>query len=64
MYQNRIREIRTQKGLSLTHLANLSGITAGYLCHLEQGTRKNPSIIVMEQIAKVLNKSVTEIFFK
>jgi len=36
----------------------------GYLCHLENGTRKNPSVEVMEKIAKALNTNVFEIFFE
>ncbi len=63
MYSERIREMRIRKGMSLTDLAYKSGISVGYLCHLEKGKRKNPSIEVMEQIAKALDKTVTEIFF-
>lgn len=63
MRRNRIKTIREEKGMTLYKLANLSGISAGYLCHLENGTRNNPSLEVMENIAKALNKSVTEVFF-
>ena len=49
--------------MTLRKLADLSGISVGYLCHLEQGTRKNPSLGVMEKISKSLNKSVAEVFF-
>lgn len=63
MYKNRIREYRKQKGMNLDELARKSGISTGYLCHLEKGTRANPSIQVMEQIAKVLEKNIAEIFF-
>ena len=49
--------------MTLSKLANLTGISAGYLCHLEKGSRTNPSMDVMNKIAEALNKSVTEIFF-
>ena len=63
MYKNKMREIRTSQGLQLKELAQKTGITAGYLCHLEKGTRVNPSLQIMTKIAKALNKDVTEIFF-
>ena len=63
MYHNRVKEIREQKGITLVKLSELSGISVGYLCHLEKGSRKNPSIEIMEKISIALNKSITEIFF-
>ncbi|MBO5479229.1 MAG: helix-turn-helix transcriptional regulator [Clostridia bacterium] len=63
MYKNQIREYRKQKGMNLYELADKAGISTGYLCHLEKGTRSNPSIQVMEKIAKVLGKNIAEIFF-
>lgn len=63
MYHNQIKKIREEKGLTLLKLSNLSGVSVGYLCHLERGTRNNPSIEVMERISKALNKSIAEIFF-
>ena len=64
MYANRIKIIRKEKGITLTNLAKLSGLSVGYLCHLEKGTRKNPSIEVMNNIARVLNRSIAEVFFE
>ena len=63
MYKNKVKYIRTQKGMTLLQLANLSGISVGYLCHLEKGSRYNPSTEVMENIANVLNKTIPELFF-
>lgn len=63
MYNNQIKKIREQKGITLVKLAEMSGVSVGYLCHLEKGSRKNPSIEIMEKISKALNKSIAEIFF-
>lgn len=63
MYHNQIKKIREEKGLTLLKLSSLSGVSVGYLCHLERGSRNNPSIEVMERISKALNKSIAEIFF-
>lgn len=63
MYHNQIRKVREEKGLTLLKLSDLSGVSVGYLCHLEKGSRSNPSIEVMEKIAEALNKTITEVFF-
>lgn len=63
MYSNKIKIIRKQKGITLDELSHLTGISSGYLCHLENGSRKNPSLSVMEKIAKALNRNITEVFF-
>jgi len=63
MYNNQVKKVREEKGITLVKLSEISGVSVGYLCHLEKGTRKNPSIEIMEKISKALNKSITEIFF-
>ena len=64
MYSNHIKQIRLEKGMSLIELADITGISPGYICHLEKGSRTNPSISIMEKIAKALGKSIAEIFFE
>ncbi len=63
MYKNKIREYRQEKGISMKELAEKSKISIGYLSHLENGSRKNPSTEVMERIANALDASIVEIFF-
>lgn len=63
MYYNKLRNIRKEKGMTLQKMAEITGVSAGYLCHLEKGSRTHPSIEVMEKIAKALNKTIFEIFF-
>ena len=63
MYKNQVKKAREEKGMTLVKLSEVSGVSVGYLCHLEKGSRKNPSIEIMEKISKALNKSITEIFF-
>lgn len=64
MYDNKLKMLREEKGLTMAELSELSGVSVGYICHLERGSRKNPSISTMEKIANALNKSILEIFFK
>lgn len=63
MYYNKLKSIRKAKKMTLEELAEKSGVSAGYLCHLENGSRKHPSIEVMEKIAQALDKTIFEIFF-
>lgn len=53
---NNIKKFRKEQGYTLIELANKVGISSGYLCHLENGSRKNPSINIMEKIALVLQQ--------
>lgn len=64
MYKNKIAKIRKEKGLTQEELADLVGVSVGYISHLENGTRRNPSILVMNNFAIALQKTVTEIFFE
>lgn len=64
MYSTKLKKIRLEKGMTLDKLSKLTEISSGYLCHLEKGSRRNPSIEVMNRISEALNKSITEIFFE
>ncbi len=59
---NNIRKYRIEKGYTLEKFAELVGVSTGYICHLEKGTRKNPSYEVMKKISERFNKSISEIF--
>lgn len=56
--KNRIKEIRDKKGITQTDLAQLTGLSVGYICHLERGSRTNPSYNTMVIISKALNTDV------
>lgn len=60
--ENNIYELRIQQGLSQEKLAELSHLSVGYICHLEKGSRKNPTSNTMIKISKALNKAVGEVF--
>lgn len=59
---NNIKKIREEIGLGQRELAKLTGLSGGYICHLENGSRKNPSYTTMKKIANALNKDISEIF--
>jgi len=56
-----IQRIRREKGLSQEEVAHLAEIHQTYLSGVETGKR-NPSILVVERIAKALSVDISEIF--
>ncbi len=63
MYINKMKEFRTERKMTLEKLSEKTGISIGYLSHLERGTRENPTSCIMDKIAYALNKTVSEVFF-
>lgn len=60
--KNKIKEIREEEGIKQYALAQMTGLSAGYINHLEKGTRENPSYKTMTKIATALNRNVQEVF--
>lgn len=60
--KNNIKYFRKKNNLTLLELAHICNISAGYLSHLENGSRGNPSFTVMSKIANALNENITDIF--
>ena len=49
---NKIRELREQQGIKQYALAKKAGLSAGYICILENNNRQNPSYKTLENIKK------------
>ncbi len=60
--KNKIREIRENKGITQTDLSQLTGLSVVDICHLERGSRTNPSYNTMVIISKALNTDVAVVF--
>lgn len=54
-----LRDLRKAKQLTQCELAASVGVTQAYICALERGRRKNPSINVIRKIAIALNVKTT-----
>jgi XRE family transcriptional regulator, master regulator for biofilm formation len=54
MIGRNIYEIRMKKGFTLSELAERANISKSYLSNIERNINRNPSIQVMEKIARVL----------
>jgi transcriptional regulator with XRE-family HTH domain len=59
-FGEKLKEIRTQKGLSQEKLAFKSGLHRTYISDIERGSR-NVSLINIEKIAKALGISNSEL---
>ncbi|WP_017755130.1 helix-turn-helix domain-containing protein [Calidifontibacillus oryziterrae] len=57
----KIRDLRIKRGLSLSELAKLSGVSKSYLSFIERGKQTNPSIEVVEKIAAALQTDMQSI---
>ena len=58
MIGKKIKQLRMEKGITLSTLADRSSVSKSYLSYIERGLQKNPSIQVLEKIADVLNVDV------
>jgi XRE family transcriptional regulator of biofilm formation len=54
----KIKELRIKRGLSLTELSKIAGVSKSYLSFIERGKQKNPSIEVLEKLASALKVDV------
>ncbi|PKR85981.1 helix-turn-helix domain-containing protein [Heyndrickxia camelliae] len=58
MIGQRIKNIRLQKKLSLSELAERAGIAKSYLSSIERNIQSNPSVQFLEKVSAVLGVSV------
>lgn len=57
----RLRELRTQRGLSIRALAELSGLNVNTLSLIENG-KTSPSVSTLQQVASALKTPITAFF--
>lgn len=58
---SRIRSMRTQKGLSLTELAEKAGVSKSYLSTVENGTGSRPGAAVLHKLAQTLGVTLADV---
>ena len=62
MNTNRLKEVRTERGMSISELARRSKLSRVTVADIENGFR-NPTVKTIAAICRVLNKEPNEIFF-
>jgi len=56
----KLKELRTQQGMSQTAMAKKVRVTQAYIAMLEKG-QENPTLDVLERLAKALKVTVAEL---
>jgi transcriptional regulator with XRE-family HTH domain len=56
-----VRRLRTDKGLSLTQLAEQAGVSKSYLSAVENGTGTRPGAAVLHQLATALGVTLGDV---
>ncbi|CAN7193781.1 helix-turn-helix domain-containing protein [Peribacillus frigoritolerans] len=50
----RVKSLREERKMSITELSAKSGVAKSYISSLERNLQTNPTILVLEKIAKIL----------
>lgn len=61
MIGEKIKQLRKEKKMSISELAEKAGVAKSYLSSIERNLQSNPSIQFIEKISAVLNVSVNEL---
>ncbi len=59
-----LKHLRERKGMTQVQLAEKANLTQGYLAKLESDVKRNPSLDILQRIAKALRVEVTELLRK
>ena len=57
----KIRSIRLKQGLTISELAQLSGVSSSYINRLENGERKNISVYILKKLSFCLSVPLQEL---
>ncbi|WHY76775.1 helix-turn-helix transcriptional regulator [Neobacillus sp. WH10] len=57
---SKLKGLRKDKGYSLTKLSKLTGISKSYLSLIERGIQRNPSLDILEKLAKTFAVEVDD----
>jgi len=61
---NKLKGMRIEKGLSLTKLSQLTGISKSYLSLIEREIQRNPSLEILEKLAQSFDMKVEDLVKK
>ncbi|MEY8191267.1 helix-turn-helix domain-containing protein [Peribacillus simplex] len=54
MIGNRVKSLREERKMSISELSAKSGVAKSYISSLERNLQTNPTILVLEKIARIL----------
>ena len=56
-----LKNLRQAKGMTQERLAEKAKVTRSYLAKMETGEKSNPSIAILQRLAKALRVPITEL---
>jgi transcriptional regulator with XRE-family HTH domain len=56
-----LRDLREQKGMTQAQLAKKAKVTRSYLAKMETSDQRNPSIAILQRLAKALGVPISEL---
>jgi transcriptional regulator with XRE-family HTH domain len=56
-FSHRLRKLRTEAGMTQEELARKSGISVKYIQNLESDDPKNPTLLILDKLAKGIGVS-------
>ncbi|REE90551.1 transcriptional regulator [Paenibacillus taihuensis] len=59
----RIQQLRTERSISLSELAERADVAKSYISSVERGLQSNPSIQFLEKISTALDVSIHDILY-
>lgn len=59
----RIQQLRSDKGMSISELAERAEVAKSYISNVERGLQSNPSIQFLEKVASALDVSIHSILY-
>lgn len=63
MYVFVIKPLRKNRNLTLYQLSNITGISRTYLRNLENNKVFNPTLFILDKIAKAFNVTIKDLFY-
>ena len=56
-----LSEMRSRKGMTQVDLAKKAKVSQAYIARMESGDKKNPSLAIVQRLAKALGVSIPEL---
>ncbi|WP_340373698.1 helix-turn-helix domain-containing protein [Peribacillus sp. FSL E2-0218] len=60
----RVKSLREERKMSISELSTKSGVAKSYISSLERNLQTNPTILVLEKIAKILGIKVDALLYE
>jgi len=63
MLGEKIQFLRKRKGLSITRLSAITGVSKSYISYIERNKQKHPSLVILLKLSKALDVELQELVY-